>query len=58
MRAIPLWTAYVVAGLTQAKAAGIDVQDEAITKGAAWLEKEFARDPRLMADLRATCSTR
>src|SRR5664279_2932000 len=49
----PFMTAYVVAGLTQAKAAGIDVKDEAITKGAAWLEKEFTRDPKLMADLRA-----
>jgi len=46
-------TAYVVAGLTQAKAAGVDVKDEAITKGAAWLERDFTRDPKLMPDLRA-----
>jgi len=49
----PFMTAYVVAGLTQAKAAGIDVKDEAITKGAAWLEQDFTRDPKLMPDLRA-----
>jgi hypothetical protein len=49
----PFMTAYVVAGLTQAKTAGIAVQDEAITKGAAWLERDFTRDPKLMPDLRA-----
>src|SRR5271157_90284 len=49
----PFMTAYVVAGLTQAKAAGVTVKDEAIAKGAAWLEQDFARDPKLMPDLRA-----
>ncbi len=46
-------TAYVVAGLAQAKAAGTPVKDEAIDKGVAWLKREFARDPKLAADLRA-----
>ncbi|MGA2194398.1 MAG: MG2 domain-containing protein [Bryobacteraceae bacterium] len=49
----PFMTAYVVAGLTQAKAAGIAVKDEAIAKGAAWLGADFSRDPKLMPDLRA-----
>jgi hypothetical protein len=46
-------TAYVVAGLAQAKAAGVKVNDEAIRKGAVWVRKSFAADPRLAGDLRA-----
>jgi hypothetical protein len=46
-------TAYVVAGLAQAKAAGVEVNPEAIRKGAVWLRKAFAADPRLAGDLRA-----
>ena len=34
-------TAYVVAGLVQAKAAGTQVNDDAVTKGVAWLQKDF-----------------
>ena len=49
----PFMTAYVVAGLVQAKAAGVTIQDETLAKGVAWLEQDFARDPKLMADLRA-----
>ena len=46
-------TAYVVAGLIQAKAAGVTVQEETVNKGVAWLEQDFTRDPKLMPDLRA-----
>ncbi len=46
-------TAYVVAGLVQAKAAGTQVNDDAVNKGVAWLQKDFAADPKLAADLRA-----
>ncbi len=49
----PFMTAYVVAGLMQARAAGVTVQDETINKGVAWLEQDFTRDPKLMPDLRA-----
>jgi len=46
-------TAYVVAGLAQAKAAGVDVKADAIDKGRAWLQKAFAADPRIASGLRA-----
>jgi len=49
----PFMTAYVVAGLAQAKAAGVQVNQEAIDKGALWVQKHFAQDSRLAADLRA-----
>ncbi|SPE39149.1 Alpha-2-macroglobulin domain protein [Candidatus Sulfopaludibacter sp. SbA3] len=49
----PFMTAYVVAGLMQAKAAGIAVQDETIAKGVTWLQQDFTKDPQLMPDLRA-----
>ena len=49
----PFMTAYVVAGLSQAQAAGVPVQPEAVQKGAAWVEKAFAQDSKLAADLRA-----
>ena len=49
----PFMTAYVVAGLAQAKAAGAQVNQEATDKGAAWVEQRFAQDPKLAADLRA-----
>ncbi len=49
----PFMTAYVVAGLVQAKAAGTQVKDDVVTKGATWLAADFARDPKLNADLRA-----
>ena len=49
----PFMTAYVVAGLVQAKAAGTQVNDDAVTKGVAWLQKDFTADPKLNADLRA-----
>ena len=46
-------TAYVVAGLSQAKAAGVAVNDQAVRKGAVWVRKAFAADSRLAGDLRA-----
>ncbi len=49
----PFMTAYVVVGLTQAQAAGVTVNPEAIQKGVAWLQQDFAKDARLAADLRA-----
>jgi uncharacterized protein YfaS (alpha-2-macroglobulin family) len=49
----PFMTAYVVAGLAQAKAAGTQVNEDSITKAVAWLQKDFSADPKLVADLRA-----
>ncbi len=49
----PFMTAYVVAGLVQAKAAGTQVKDDVVAKGATWLAADFTRDPKLNADLRA-----
>jgi len=49
----PFMTAYVVAGLAQAQAAGLAVKPEAIPKGAAWVLSSFQKDARLAADLRA-----
>jgi alpha-2-macroglobulin len=49
----PFMTAYVVAGLVQARMGGTQVRQDVIDRGAAWLKKEFAADPKLAADLRA-----
>ena len=49
----PFMTAYVVAGLVQARAAGVEVKADAMQKGAAWLKRDFAEDPKLASDLRA-----
>jgi uncharacterized protein YfaS (alpha-2-macroglobulin family) len=49
----PFMTAYVVAGLMQAQAAGTAVNPEAVQRGAAWLAKDLVNDPRLSRDLRA-----
>jgi len=49
----PFMTAYVVAGLTQAQAAGVKIRLGVIPNGAAWVAKEFVGDPKLAADLRA-----
>ena len=50
----PFMTAMpVVAGLVQARAAGSQVRQETIDKGVAWMKKDFAADPKLVADLRA-----
>lgn len=49
----PFMTAYVAAGLVQAKASGVPVRQDAIEKAAAWLKQVLARDTRLAPDLRA-----
>ncbi|MGO9256596.1 MAG: alpha-2-macroglobulin family protein [Bryobacteraceae bacterium] len=49
----PFMTAYVVAGLVQAKAAGVQVKPEVIDKGVAWLAKAIRADSGLAGDLRA-----
>ena len=46
-------TAYVLAGLAQAKAAGFDVKQDAIDKGRAWLLPEFNKSTKVRTDLRA-----
>ena len=43
-------TAYVTAGLTQAKAAGYDVRSEAIEKGGAWLRAQLASQKNIPPD--------
>src|SRR5664279_1954383 len=42
----PFMTAYVVAGLVQAQAAGTEADAERIQRGTAWLRKNFADDPK------------
>jgi uncharacterized protein YfaS (alpha-2-macroglobulin family) len=49
----PFMTAYVLAGLVQAKAAGFDVKQEMIDTARAWLMKEFAKTQSVRTDLRA-----
>jgi len=49
----PFMTAYVVAGLAQAQAAGVEIKSDVIPKGAARVAAQFAKDPKLAADLRA-----
>ena len=49
----PFMTAYVVAGLAQAQSAGVEVKGDVMLKGAAWVAGQFAKDPKLAADLRA-----
>jgi uncharacterized protein YfaS (alpha-2-macroglobulin family) len=49
----PFMTAYVVAGLEQAKAAGTQIDDDRVAKGVTWLQNEFTKDTNLNADLRA-----
>jgi hypothetical protein len=49
----PFMTAYVVAGLVQARDAGTAVTQEAIDNGVKWLKQDLERDNRLAPDLRA-----
>ena len=49
----PFMTAYVLIGLSQAKAAGFGVQQNMIDGARAWLLKEFAKTQNARADLRA-----
>ena len=46
-------TAYVLAGLSQAKAAGFDVKQDAIDKGRGWLLPQFDQSQKVQTDLRA-----
>jgi len=49
----PFMTAYVLAGLSQAKASGFDVKQDAIDKGSGWLKPYFGRSQKVKTDLRA-----
>ncbi len=49
----PFMTAYVLAGLVQAKAAGYEVRQDMINSGRKWLLKEFANTQNVRSDLRA-----
>ncbi len=49
----PFMTAYVVAGLVQARNAGTHVPQEMIRRGAAWLKKDLASNTKLRPDVRA-----
>jgi uncharacterized protein YfaS (alpha-2-macroglobulin family) len=49
----PFMTAYVLAGLAQAKAAGYDVEDGRIRRGRSWLITPFTRSTSVKTDLRA-----
>jgi alpha-2-macroglobulin len=48
----PFMTAYVAAGLAQAKAAGVQVEQERIDRGGAWVRKALKEDAKLNPDLR------
>ena len=49
----PFMTAYVVAGLVQAKGAGYDVEDARIEHARKWLLPQFTRSTSVKTDLRA-----
>jgi alpha-2-macroglobulin len=49
----PFMTAYVVAGLSEARADGVTVKAEAISNGVKWLQNELAKNTDLEPDLRA-----
>ncbi len=49
----PFMTAYVVAGLVQARSAGAQVTPEVIQKGVGWLRKDLAANSDLAMDLKA-----
>ncbi|MEO5923506.1 MAG: MG2 domain-containing protein [Bryobacteraceae bacterium] len=46
-------TAYVAAGLQQARDAGVPVRDDVIERGQKWVEQTLRNSPKLAADLRA-----
>jgi uncharacterized protein YfaS (alpha-2-macroglobulin family) len=46
-------TAYVLAGLSQAKAAGFEVKQDVIDRGNGWLRPQFDRSGKVKTDLRA-----
>ena len=49
----PFMTAYVLAGLAQAKSAGYDVEQNRIDRARKWLVPEFTRSTAVKTDLRA-----
>jgi uncharacterized protein YfaS (alpha-2-macroglobulin family) len=49
----PFMTAYVLAGLSQAKAAGFEVKPDAIDRGRGWLKPYFDHSQKVKTDLRA-----
>src|SRR5271166_3339270 len=49
----PFMTAYVLAGLVQAKSAGYEVEDARIARARKWLLHEFTRSTAVKTDLRA-----
>ncbi|HEX8896236.1 MAG TPA: alpha-2-macroglobulin family protein, partial [Terriglobales bacterium] len=49
----PFMTAYVLAGLVEAKGAGYDVEDARIERARQWLLPQFTRSTAVMTDLRA-----
>ncbi len=49
----PFMTAYVVAGLVQARSTGTAVNAAAINKGVTWLHGNLAADPKLTPDFKA-----
>jgi hypothetical protein len=46
-------TAYVVSGLSQAKAAGVRVNDNSIKRGVKWLRAQYDKNLTMRADLKA-----
>ncbi len=49
----PFMTAYVVAGLSEARADGVAVKPEAVDRGTAWIKKALDQEKNLAPDLRA-----
>jgi hypothetical protein len=48
----PFMTAYVLAGLSQAKAVGFDVKQDAIDRARGWLRPQFDQSQKVKTDLR------
>ena len=46
-------TAYVVGGLSQAKAAGVAVNDDSLQRGEKWLRAAYDKNPDMLPDLKA-----
>jgi hypothetical protein len=44
---------YVLAGLSQAKQIGYDIDQDRLAKARSWVRHTFDTDPRIVADLRA-----
>jgi uncharacterized protein YfaS (alpha-2-macroglobulin family) len=49
----PFMTAYVIAGLVEARSAGTTIDGEAVKKGAAWLGRYVQQQSRMAPDLQA-----